>query len=310
MMNNEAETKVVEPAAVAGDYKITVSDPRLQDSVDSGELDEYKDAYKARDEKNSTEQHNGYINDKEAFERKYPDKKYVSQEEFEARGPLFNKIKNLQEQNKELSNILKNHASYLKEARKEEYDRAIYELSTMRDSALDKGSRTEVHNIENKMIAAQKQYEKVQQLPEPSPIVEEQVFDPALVSFAERNKTWFSNEVSYTETGDLSPNSIENQAMIQVTADAEREFRTNRPGIPEKVLWGAVEAKVKAMFPHRFENARRAAPSPVSGSVGRAGDSLGKSSVKLTRNQLKIAQQAVEMGYFKDVSEYESALKK
>ncbi len=198
----------------------------------------------------------------------YEGSHFVTPEEYVNRAPLFERIDRQNKQINELKDMMKETSSHLSTVRKEAYEKAIKDLEAAKLQSVETGDVAGYKNIDMQSAAIREQMQK-------DPIVTgtpRQEVPSEVTDFMSRNSSWYNE------------NNKEN-AKMKAAAEAVDLFLSKQASIegtkvnPKDHL-AAIEAEVKRVFPHRFENSARTAPASVgkSTSTPSASSSSGLSS--------------------------------
>ena len=205
-----------------------------------------------------------------------------SADEFKRRGELFQKISTQNKQIKELKDGLKNLTEHLTNTQRAAKEKVIKELQEERDSAVAEADVVKFREAEAKLAETIKQ-------PELAPITEIVEENPETVKFVkdffEKNKGWCNEE---------TPENREMKEAAELI-DAFLAKKAHESGktlaVPEHLQ--LVEERVRALYPHRFENPKQNAPAAV-GRPTTSGDiktSTASLVGRLTPQQLQIGKE-------------------
>ncbi len=190
---------------------------------------------------------------------------YISPEEYVSRKPLFVRLDKQAEELKKLKEAQRQSAAHMAKVRQEAYDQALADLENRRDKAVAEADIAEYNRLKA-------QTNHVQQQRAQDPIVNNPEIaapqDPAIAEFSARNAHWYNNSTKENSKMAAAATAVDNFLATQARIDGQE--------INPKAHLAAIEAEVKRLFPHRFEQAAPAVvakietPAPVATTAGRS----------------------------------------
>ncbi len=228
------------------------------------------------------------------FDTSTEGKRFIGAEEFVERGQLFKKIDHQKSELHELKNVLKDMSDHYKKTEELAYNRALNDLLTARDRAVEEGNIEDFKRIDSQVAEVSKQAQELQKLPAiAAPQAEPEPLSREAESFYTRNQHWFNN------------NSLENSRMVNFAASADKIMMQSRPDLSEKQRIELIEADIQLAFPHRFENANRSAPPTVAMASAESRSTKGSDLVgKLSHRQQALAKAMIAQGLYTSAEEY------
>jgi len=204
---------------------------------------------------------------------------FVEASEYVNRAPLFERIERQSREIKELKDLVRQSTSHLTSIRKDSYEQAIRDLENKRMVAVDQGDQAA-------FMAAEAQANALRVKMRDDPALNMQSspqIDPEVLNFAERNQTWYNTATLENKKMMAAAQDIDNFLVKQANLD-------NRTINPTEHL-KMVEAEIKRLFPHRFENIKRNS-APVVGKSTLAGHStISGLASKLSPTQLALGKE-------------------
>lgn len=213
---------------------------------------------------------------------------FVDAEEFVKRKPLFDANARLKSELKDVKKALRELANFQLKIREDERKSVLAELRNQKKQALEEGNAEKLIEIDEQIAdvraeeIAQKNQPRVQQGPHPN-----------FVSWVEKNP-WYAQD-----------------AELRAEADAIGvSYAASHPGIePEEVL-KIVSARVRKMYPEKFQNPNRSRPSAVEGSSNaKSGSKKEVDSYELTEDERRVMNTFVRAGVMSK-EDYIAELKK
>lgn len=209
----------------------------------------------------------------------YSGSNFVDADEYVRRQPLFERIDKQKQELLELREMVKQTTSGLSSIKKESYEAALRDLEAKRNNAVHTGDVETFNTFDRQMKEVQNKIaiDPMVNAPIQAPTVPKEA-----IEFKSRNSHWYNN------------NSDENQEMVDAANQIDQFMaqQANKRGLqldPAKHL-KAVEDRVKALYPHRFENVKQSSPAAVGRSTT---STVGKSSnlvSQLTPEQLALGE--------------------
>lgn len=193
---------------------------------------------------------------------------------------LLKKVENLAKENKNLIRSQQAMADQFKTMVDATVRQRVAELMQVRDEAIDLGDRQRVREIDAQIRTVESQAANV-----PAKGV-----DPAIASFVEEQKTWFNKD----------------QEMTDFAVAFNESYLKRNPGAIEKSLEETLK-KVKAAFPDKFVEEKKAPPSPVE-PAQRASSNNKYAVGKLTPEQKIAYEQYVKKHKLMSHDEYFKSL--
>ena len=227
------------------------------------------------------------------FDTSSEGKRFISAEEFVERGQLFKKIDHQKAELQQLKNVVKDMTEHYKKTEELAYNRAMTDLINARNQAVAEGDVENFAKLDKQMLDVQRQAIQAQQIPTVQ--VEQQAPPVSEMAnqFFSRNQHWFNND------------TLENKQMVNFALAADEFMAIRRPELPEKERLALVEADIRRAFPHRFENANRAAPAVVATTRPETGTKKDSSLVdRLSHRQRALAKAMVEGNLYTSEEEY------
>lgn len=169
---------------------------------------------------------------------------WVSAKEFNRRGELFGKIKNLERDRESLRQASAHMKDMLAKAKETEYKRALATLKAEKKAAAEEGETHRMLEIDDQIEELTVDHTNFQQeasrIPEPQPINE---------AFIE----WQQSNPWYTSDSDM---------RIFADSVGQSYAQTNPSATPEQIF-KAVDKQIRKAYPEKFSNPRRSSPSKV-----------------------------------------------
>jgi hypothetical protein len=182
---------------------------------------------------------------------------WVSAEAYIARGPMIKQIKQMKKSVESLVKYNQNLEKRMKEADLNGYNRAISELKTKKEFAIDDDEKAYYENQIQEKVQIKQQLEADIS----KPAIKQEAAD-----FAERNKDWF----------------LVDQRLTQIAIQTEQLVKVEHPEFDDEEVLLEVENRMKSKLPKN--DTRKPAASTVA-PVSQRGSSP-KSGTKLTVNDL------------------------
>lgn len=162
------------------------------------------------------------------------------------------------------------------------YDKARNDLVKKQSLAIKEGDSDTWEALENEKFNLEK----------PQPVAEvtpKQQVSPELQAWQDKNE-WYTTDEDMTAVAN---------AHLQA-------LRTQNPGMPFQTLLTNIEGRVKAAFPHKFENPARDIPAAVdSSSTAPPAESTGKKTYSgLPADAKEQCRIGIEQGLFKTKEDY------
>jgi hypothetical protein len=193
--------------------------------------------------------------------------------EFLDRGELFKKIDDQNRTVKELKHALDDMKRHHNSVRETEYARALVNLKTQKQTALEEGDAATVVRIDDQIDLVRDEQTKLKQTsnqveysPEPA---------PEFTAWASRNK-WYDSDTNMKTWADGIGRNLAAAGMK-----------------PDNVL-REIEKQVKDVFPNKFRNVNRDKPGAVVGSTNKGGKANG--SFVLSDDERRVMQRFVRSG--------------
>lgn len=180
----------------------------------------------------------------------------LSPREFNLRGPLFEKIADLNKEKKrqakeiaELKQMIAELGTQMSKSEARVVQREAHELQKQRMEAVELGDT-------NRFAELDRQYQELQESIRPNTNVPATKLSQDAQNFIERNSDWFNYDTS------------ENAVMYDEAVAFEQRYIARRemegkPPLSHAVLGKRIEEYIKTKFPHRFENVEASKPPAV-----------------------------------------------
>lgn len=226
------------------------------------------------------------------------DRTFRSAKDFLDFGELGDKIKSLNDHNKNLENELNNVATIIKKREKFAYEEAIKTLGQQRREAIENGDVSGVDQLDEKINLHKKYSSEIEETKKPyEPKAEVKQW------LEQRTTSWLNNKIP------------ENVEMMQEARFFEESYLLKNPSDEIGAL-NYAEERIKKIYPHRFnETPRNRKEEVAGGESSNAGRSAATTKYKYDRSKVtasltQMAQQWVKRGVFKSVEEYYEAMEK
>lgn len=217
-------------------------------------------------------------------------KKWRDAEEFNDRGELFDKIKQLDRDAKSARKALEQLGEHHKKVKEVEFQRALNTLKVQKRQALEEGDADKLIEIDDKIADVKQSARQV---------INETVVNtppPELDEFISRNK-WYSKDDEMTQEAD---------------ALGVAYARSHRDATPTEVF-NYVEKRIKALYPEKFTNPNKPRASGVESpsnntsvkSAARGGYTLTEQEERVARNLERSGAMTREQ-YIKELKEYDA----
>lgn len=240
---------------------------------------------------------------KEEFDPEKTGKRFVGADEYLDRKSFFDKIaaqkKEIEQARHQAQSVqkeLERVRESVKRVEERSYQKALEDLNAQREAAVTENRVQDWHTIEAKMV---KVHQEMADLNKPVVVEETKAeatpFTPTTEQseFLERNRAWFT------------PNSYENNKMINRSLEIEQFLHQRRPDLSEGQRLQIIEEDIRKEFPHRFENPKREESSPVTTDSDRAlaGSKQSLSSL-LDDEQKEMGKKMINQGAYSNLDEY------
>ncbi len=225
----------------------------------------------------------------------------LSPREFNLRGPLFEKIADINKEKKrqakeisELKNMIAEMSAKMTKAEARVFEREAHEIQRQRMEAVEYGDRA-------KFEALDKQYQELQATIVPTPAPVNKMSSEAQ-SFVERNSEWFNYDTA------------ENQVMYDEAVAFEARYLARRelegkPPLTHAVLGKRIEEYIKTKYPHRFENPEKEKPAAVAAGTSISIDKQETASLDdLTPHQQEVYKRMKAADPSMTVDKYQKSL--
>lgn len=203
-----------------------------------------------------------------------PDKEAVSAEVFLGRQPVFEKLKKVRELTERETRQLKEQVaklrSEIKQERQRGYRQALADLEAKRREAIELADVDEFDRLDKEYSRVHDEIKELEAV-DVEPIPEEIQLAPEAEKFIESNADWFND------------NGPENISMKNQAIEIEKALDATKPYLTIAQKLKAVEDEIKGLYPHRFHNPKKAAPSKVE--VSQPDKTVGKRSSKAIEEQ-------------------------
>lgn len=215
-----------------------------------------------------------------------------SAKEYAHDGSFFKKIASQKKEINELKTAFREMTSHLKKSEQAAYQKALLDIRTQRNAAIEIGDVRQANALDDKAEAIKdslrKTAEETHQFQE-----EVQEHHPEALKFKERHANWFGKYETGKDATSLSDIEKENLEMTETATVYDdylgrmvKEGRVNYT--PEQAI-KMVEERIKKYYPHRFENPKKSEPPAVAkASQGTGTLSEGKLAGRLTARQQDI----------------------
>lgn len=208
--------------------------------------------------------------------------KWVDADEFNRRGPLFEKINGQSRELKEVKKALEQLKAHHAQVEAAAYKKAVEDLKAAKKAALIDGDVDLILDIDDKIAEAkEKEQEFNQKRAQEAAQAATQTAEvhPEFQAWIDRN-AWYTSSKPMKAFADTL--GLELQAKGMSPSDILRQ----------------VENQIKEEFPHKFRNANRDKPGAVEGAGKGTGKAAGGSAVDLhlTEQERKIMNTFVRQG--------------
>lgn len=204
---------------------------------------------------------------------------WVSAKEFNRRGELFGKIKNLERDRDTNRQALQHMKDLLAKAKETEYNRAMRELKAEKKAAAEEGETTKMLEIDDQIEELQADHQDFQ-------INAQQVPDTSYVN--DRFIEWQQKNQWYTADPEM-----------RAFADTYGQtFAQQNPGTTPDAIFNAVDKQIRKAYPEKFQNPKRSSPPKVEETTqAKSGGKKSKYSIKdLDDSQRSIMETMVRSG--------------
>ena len=224
---------------------------------------------------------------------------WVDARNYVQHGELMDEISRQKISNKKLAKSMDKFQKLQKGIEQKALEQAKAQLLADKEEALTNQDMAAVVAIDEEIKVADKNIENVvSDDTEESGVSREEAFDSYF------NDTWVGNN-GWFETNDV----------MKTYADAQgvKLFNSNTDLTPAQIF-DKLDGIMKDKFPQEFENQNRNKPAAVGG-VSTGGQGGGRSTVNkavsnLNAEEIKVGNEYVNAGYFKDLAEYAAELEK
>lgn len=168
---------------------------------------------------------------------------WVDAKEFVKRAPLYDQMRKLKKENKEVKTTLHEVKGYITKVSEAAYNKAVADLTAQRDEAIDNGDREQVREIDK----AIKQAEAIK--------VPVDNVHPAITAWEQDNGEWFYADDSIVKFGKAYARSYLVDNPDDMTGALE-----------------AMESAIKIKFPEKFEKAPDKRKDPPAVEAGKRGE--------------------------------------
>lgn len=196
--------------------------------------------------------------------------------EFVDRKPLYEKIDHLSRSLKDTNRVLKalqEHHSKVKEA---EFKRAIEYLKTQKKTALEEGDADKVIAIDDQLVDLKANQQRLVETEQP---VQTNEVHPDFAAWVARNQ-WYAN----------------NREMRRVADSVGLDYAADHPDASPSDVTKFVEARIKKMYPEKFENPNRSKASAVDTSSQSAKPGKSSDKFEMTEEEERVMKTFVRSG--------------
>lgn len=192
--------------------------------------------------------------------------KWVDAGEFLRRGELFKKIEQVSKTAKQAQQTLAEFKAHYAKVKETEYQNALRALKSERRNAMVEGDFEKVEAIEEKMEGVKTEAASVkEEIAQTSQVPE---VHPEVSAWVEANP-WYNKDTD-----------------MRAVADAVA-MQLNKEGVTGPELLKGIDAKIRKIFPAKFNNPNRERPSAVE-STGAKGTSRVKDDFQLSEQETRI----------------------
>lgn len=200
---------------------------------------------------------------------------WVSAKEFNRRGELFGKIKNLERDRDALRQASRHMKDLLAKAKQTEYSRAVADLKAQKKQAAEEGETTKMLEIDDQIEELTVDHNTYQQ--------EIAAAEPAPADTNTAFVEWQRDNQWYTADADM-----------RLFADSVgQQFAQANPAASIDEMFQAVDRQVRKAYPEKFQNPRRSSPSKVESTSSTTNTEPRGSKSKFTARDLNDQQREI-----------------
>jgi molecular chaperone GrpE (heat shock protein) len=228
-------------------------------------------------------------------------KVWVSAEEFNRRGELFEKIEELKgkinhrdQEFQELRSTLNKFKKHYEKVDEAAYKRAMDDLKKQKLEALENHEAAKVLEVDERIDALKDERAEAKALEmREMAAPKAEVVDPRFTAWVDRNR-WYAQD----------------QDMRNFADSLGFAYAKSRPGVDPSEVLKHVEQQVKKAYPDKFTNPNRDKPSAVEGGTrGSGSNKRAVDDVVLTDDEEKAMRAFIKSGAIKDESEYRKSIR-
>lgn len=229
------------------------------------------------------------------FDSSKEGKRALSAEEYVDRRSLYKRIDSYRDTAEKAKEAVVKLGEHLKKTEEAAYRRALETLNAQRADAFNKQDAERFNEIEAKMNATQQEFQERINIVQPESVAYKPTQEEA--AFITRNEGWFNSKP-------------ENADIVDSAKRLDQYWTLKRPELSNSERLVLVEGDIKREFPERFEKkpTRRDEPPAVATNTEKASPKGDKSAYRLSDRQKSFARQMIDMGVFKNESEYAAQL--
>jgi hypothetical protein len=168
---------------------------------------------------------------------------WVDAKEFVKRAPLYEQMRKLKKENKEVKTTLHEVKGYITKVSQAAYNKAVADLTAQRDEAIDNGDRQQVHEIDKAIKDAEAIKVPIDNV------------HPAITSWEKENGEWF-----YAD-----------EKIVKFGKAYARNYLEDNPDDMAGAL-EAMEGAIKVKFPEKFQKPQDKRKDPPAVEGGKRGD--------------------------------------
>ncbi len=192
---------------------------------------------------------------------------WVSAKEFNRRGELFGKIRNLERDRETNRQAMQHMKDLLAKAKETEYNRALKELKAEKKVAAEEGETGKMLEIDDQIEELKNDHTEFVQTAQAVPVEPAQT-NEAFIAWQQKNH-W------YTEDAD----------MRNFADTAGMTFANANPGASPDQVFAAVDKQMRRAYPEKFSNPKRTSTSKVESTTTGGKSSKSKYSSKDLNDQ-------------------------
>jgi len=228
----------------------------------------------------------GWVDQEEWVEQGNSEEDWITHQEFNRRGELFDKIAKQNKRIKQMEATMFEFKKHHDKVAETSYKKALEDLKAQKIEAMENGEFSQVADIDEQLADLKTKSKETTD-----------TSDAAFMEWRSEN-SWYDDDPVLREEADIIAAGYLTRNQDKTVSDAG-EFVTE---------------KIKKMYPEKFRNNNRTKPTAVgsSGTTTIPTKPAGNSKLKreLTSDEKKLGNEFVRQGLFKNLNEYKDDLAK